>query len=90
MKENAVKSAATYKPYDRRGDVKRRPGRPVGVIAVKAKDIGPDDYNPSALLFVVSPYRKDYKKVIQQNISSRKAMLPKYERDLFKSCFKNW
>lgn len=64
------------------------PGRPVGVIAKLPIGHKEGRFNPLVMFFTVSPYRKDFNRVVEQ--SQRGTRLPKYEKDLFNSCFKNW
>lgn len=87
--ENRVNQTSNYKAYNRKGErITLDPGKPIGVIAVQSKDHEPGRFNPLVLYFSVNKYRKDLNAVIDQ--TNKKAQLPKYERSLFDSCFKNW
>ena len=63
----------------------RPPGKLVGIIAVKPKGLGDNEYNPLVLAFTVNPYRKDLRKE-----EPPKPPFTNYSRSLLKSMFKNW
>jgi len=77
-----------YAPRNVKMMEKKQPGRLVGVIAIQSENALVDDFNPHTLFWSVDVDRKDYNRVVQQ--SERKGGLPKYEKQLFDSCFKNW
>jgi hypothetical protein len=80
-----------YVPYNRSGEKGPRPsGKLVGIISVQPNDFKPGDFNPLVLFLSVNKRRKDFAKVIEQIDQIKKAQLPKYEKALFDSCFKNW
>jgi hypothetical protein len=81
MIENPIRqSSRTYVPYNRNSLSSNPPGNPVGVIRV----------GHQLIYFTVSTYRRDFNKVVDQIKKSKHARLPKYETELFHSCFKNW
>ncbi|MFJ5716559.1 hypothetical protein [Neobacillus sp. NPDC093127] len=90
MKENAVKLTTTHKAHDRLGNVKKPPGRIVGVIERLPENHPAGTFNPLILYFTVSPFRKDYNQVVDQLKTIKNTRLPKYEASLFHSCFKKW
>lgn len=92
-KEARIRQASQYVPYNRSGGAALqtgRPGRAVGVIAVKPKGLKDNEYNPLVMYFTVNRYRprKDLNTVIDQ--TNKKKDLTGYAADLFDSCFKNW
>ncbi|MBO0961977.1 hypothetical protein J1P26_19925 [Neobacillus sp. MM2021_6] len=85
-----IRQTSTYRPYNRNNFEEKPPGKPVGEIEVVPFGYPKDKFNPFIVYLVVSPYRRDFNKIVDQINQQRKAKLPAYERDLFNSCFKNW
>jgi hypothetical protein len=90
MKENTLKQTSTYIPYNRNRIAEKPPGKPVGVVAVLPSSQPKVRFNPFIIYLTVSPYRKDFNKVVDQVRKLKKVKLPSYEQSLFYSCFKNW
>lgn len=79
--------ASEFAPRNRASLIKKQPGRPVGVIAVKQKGTDPEGFNPLSLTFTVDKTRKDYNQVIEQD---KPGSFGRYEKSLLESCFKGW
>jgi hypothetical protein len=77
----------TYHAYSRSNEGHNPPGRIVGVLAV---GVPPNRFNPTTIHLTVSTYRHDFNTVVEQLEKNKKAQLPRYERLLYNSCFKNW
>ncbi|MEN2464945.1 hypothetical protein [Ornithinibacillus sp. JPR2-1] len=88
--DSPIRMSIIHASMTPKGKYKHLPGKPVGVIAVKPKDLQDEEaeYNPLMLYFCVNPYRTDLEVVLEQG--KKKGSLSNYQQSLYESCFKNW